>query len=214
MIKVLLFDNDGVLAHTEELFFEINGKVFAEMGVDYPRSEFEHHTFLTNLGTAGFMREKGFSNEEVKQFKQKRDALWQEAVTKRNVTDLAAESVFELLKPNYKIGIVTNTNKENFTKAHHDSRIPELADFIVNRKDYKNGKPEPESYLKGLEVANCNPEEALVIEDSPRGIAAAKAAGIKTIAIPNPVIENLDVSNADYKLSSLSELPGFLESLS
>ncbi len=42
MIRVLFFDNDGVLAHTEELFFEINSKVFADMDIEYSRKDFEH----------------------------------------------------------------------------------------------------------------------------------------------------------------------------
>jgi HAD superfamily hydrolase (TIGR01509 family) len=214
MIKVLLFDSDGVLAHTEELFFEINRKIFGEMGVDYPRSEFEHHTFLTSLGTTGFMRTKGFSDEDVKQFKIKRDTLWQAAIMKKSIIDPVAEEVFEALKQHYRIGIVTNTNKDNFTRAFHGSRIPQLANFVVVREDYKNGKPEPDGYLRGLEVSDCKPGEALVIEDSPRGITAAKAAGIKVVAIPNPVIKNLETSQADYHLSSLSELPNFLVTLS
>lgn len=212
-IRVILFDNDGVLAHTEELFFEINRKVFTEMGIAYPRSEFEHHTFLTNLGTSGFMRNIGCTQKQITKFKTRRDNLWQKAVTESNVTDKYAEAVFVDLKSSYKIGIVTNTNRENFIKTHHDSKIPELADFVVLREDYSKGKPEPDSYLKGLEIANCKPSEAIVIEDSPRGIAAAKAAGIKTIAIPNPVIKNLDVSHADYQIPSLSELPDFLKAI-
>jgi HAD superfamily hydrolase (TIGR01509 family) len=212
-IKVILFDNDGVLAHTEELFFEINGKVFAEMGIEYPRIEFEHHTFLTNLGTSGFMKNIGCGTEQIDQFKTKRDRLWQYAVTQTNVTDEFAETIFNKLKMNYTVGIVTNTNRENFTKTHHNSKIPELADFVVLREDYLNGKPEPDSYLKALEISNCIPSEAIVIEDSPRGITAAKAAGIKTIVIPNPVIKNLDASHSDYQISSLSELPDFLKTI-
>lgn len=212
-IKVILFDSDGVLAHTEELFFEINGKCFTAIGIPYPREAFEHHTFLTDLGTTGFMKNLGCSAEEIEEFKTNRNRLWQEAVTERNVVDTAAEAVFTSLKRKYKIGIVTNTNQENFNKTYHDSNIPTLADFIITREDYINGKPAPDGYLEGLKRAQVSAQEAIVIEDSPRGIAAAKTAEITTVIIPNPAFTNLDVSEADYKIYSLSELPMLLEQI-
>ena len=213
-IKVLLFDNDGVLAHTEELFFEINTKCFKEICIPYTRADFENHTFITNLGTRGFMKGLGCTDKQIERFRAKRTLLWQEAVTETNMIDQNAEAVLSELKKDYKIGIVTNTNQENFNKTHHDSNIPALVDFIVTREDYEKGKPEPDSYVKALEVAGCTAEEAIVIEDSPRGIKAAKAANIVTVVIPNLVIKNLDVSQADYRVELLSELPEFIKSLS
>lgn len=213
-IRVILFDSDGVLAHTEELFFEINGKCFADLGIPYPRESFEHHTFLTDLGTTGFMKNLGCSDEQITEFKSKRNRLWQEAVTQTRVVDTAAESVFTTLKKTYIIGIVTNTNRENFNKTYHDSNVPLLADFVITREDYINGKPAPDGYLAGLKMAGASANQAIVVEDSPRGIAAAIAANIVTIAIPNPVIENLDISQADYQIHSLSELPDLLKVIS
>lgn len=213
-IKLILFDSDGVLAHTEELFFEINRKEFQAMGVDYLRSDFEHHTFLTDLGTTGFMKNLGFSDEQIKEFRNKRNKFWQEAVTKANVIDAAAERVFAALTETYKIGIVTNANRENFTMVYHDSNILTLADFVITREDYVNGKPAPDGYLTGLKRVNVSADQAIVVEDSPRGIAAAKAAGITTIALPNPVIHNLDISQADYHIASLSQLPDLLKVIS
>lgn len=211
MIKVLLFDNDGVLAHTEELFFTINSQCFNEIGIPYSRKDFENHTFITNLGTTGFMKNIGCNDTQIEQFRIKRNFLWQEAVMQINTVDHKAEEVLSVLKNDYKIGIVTNTNRENFAKTHHHSRILDLVDFVVVREDYDKGKPEPDGYLKGLEIAACHPNEAIVIEDSPRGIIAAKAAGIKVIAVPNPVITNQKVFDAEYCLSLLSELPSFLK---
>ena len=212
-IKVILFDSDGVLAHTEELFFEINSKCFAEIGIPYPREAFEHHTFLTDLGTTGFMKNLGCSHEQIKEFRTNRNRLWQEAITERNVVDAAAEAVFTSLKEKYKIGIVTNTNRENFEKTYHDSNIPALADFVITRGDYRNGKPAPDGYLAGLKQAQVSSQEAVIVEDSPRGIVSAKTAGITTIVIPNAAIKTLDVSQADYKISSLAELPLLLEQI-
>jgi phosphoglycolate phosphatase-like HAD superfamily hydrolase len=112
-IQVIIFDSDGVLAHTEELFFEINNSGFIEMDIPYTRQDFENHTFITDLGTTGFMKNLGCSDEQIKEFRNKRNKLWQEAITQTNVVDKAAEDIFIILKETYKIGIVTNTNLEH-----------------------------------------------------------------------------------------------------
>jgi len=211
--KVLFFDNDGVLAHTEELFFETNRKVFGEMGIPYTRHEFENHTFVNSLGTAGYMRGLGYGDTKIKEFKKRRDEFWQTEITKRNVVEPTAEKVLSSLKPNYRIGIVTNTNRGNFNKTYHSSTIPTLVEFVIYREDYDHGKPEPDAYLKALEVAAVSPDEAIVIEDSPRGIMAAKTAGLSVIALANPVIPNLDTSQADYHLKNIAGLPDLLETI-
>lgn len=56
-------------------------------------------------------------------------------------------------------------------------------------------------------------EEALVIEDTPRGIAAGKAAGIRVVTIPNSLTANLDISAADFRIKSIMELPDLIEKI-
>ena len=60
-------------------------------------------------------------------------------------------------------------------------------------------------YLEALERLGLSADEAVAFEDSPNGIAAAKAAGIRCIAVPNPVTSELDLSGADVILRSLAE---------
>ncbi len=210
MIKTILFDSDGVLAHTEELFLEINHKYISELGIQHAREDFENYTFITNLGTSGFLRGVGCSEQQINSFKEKRDKAWQERVYQTNVVDASADNVFQKLKEDYRLCIVTNTNRINFSKIYHDSNIPNLADFIILREDYINGKPEPDSYLEALRVSNTIAREAIVIEDSPRGITAGKRAGMLVVGIVNPLIANLDISHADYVIKNLEELPEVL----
>ncbi|HEX2890261.1 HAD family hydrolase [Vineibacter terrae] len=68
-------------------------------------------------------------------------------------------------------------------------------------------KPAPDLYQLALQRLQKGPDQAIAIEDSPNGIAAAKAAGLFCIAVPNPLTEPLDLSAADLRLTSLAELP-------
>jgi len=74
-------------------------------------------------------------------------------------------------------------------------------------------KPDPEAYFTAMKKMNVSASQSIIIEDSPRGIAAGKAAGVKVVAIKNPFCEGLDISKADYILNSIEDLPTLLKNL-
>ena len=65
-------------------------------------------------------------------------------------------------------------------------------------------KPAPDTYLAACTALGIEPGAALAIEDSPYGVAAAQAAGLRCIAVPHRITEGLDLSRADLRLSSLA----------
>jgi HAD superfamily hydrolase (TIGR01509 family) len=67
------------------------------------------------------------------------------------------------------------------------------------------GKPAPDTYLAACRALGVEPGRALAIEDSPHGVSAAKAAGLRCVAVPHAITEQLDLSHADVRLRSLSE---------
>jgi HAD superfamily hydrolase (TIGR01509 family) len=71
--------------------------------------------------------------------------------------------------------------------------------------DPARAKPRPVLYLEALERLGVRADEAIAFEDSPNGIAAAKAAGIFCVAVPNPVTATLDLTKADRVLDSLAD---------
>ena len=72
------------------------------------------------------------------------------------------------------------------------------------RDDVERSKPAPDLYLSVCECLGVAPAEAIALEDSANGIAAAKAAGLRCVAIPNPMTAGLDLSAADLRLDSLA----------
>ncbi len=73
--------------------------------------------------------------------------------------------------------------------------------------DHSRAKPSPILYLEALDLLDVHPGEAVVFEDSPNGVRAAKAAGIFTVAIPNSVTRDYGLEEADVVVQSLAELP-------
>src|SRR4029079_4617516 len=78
-------------------------------------------------------------------------------------------------------------------------------EHVVNAGGDLRPKPAPDTYIEACARLGIDPADALAIEDSPHGIAAAKAAGLRCVAVPHELTENLDLSAADLRLASLAE---------
>jgi HAD superfamily hydrolase (TIGR01509 family) len=212
-IKGLLFDNDGVLTHTEHIFFEVNKQVLKSLNIPYTEQDFIEHTFDTGLGSSGWMTKNGYGASIIEDFVKLRDVAYHENIVKAETTELTAKPVLTTLKERYLLCIVTNTRRDMFQYTHENDEMYKLFDEVVCREDYANAKPAPDAYLAALKNAKLEANETFVIEDSPRGIQAAQNAGIKVVAIRNPHFPNLDTSKADYHINSLTELDDLLKTL-
>ena len=73
--------------------------------------------------------------------------------------------------------------------------------------DARVAKPRPDLYLAALADLSIGPDEAVAFEDSPNRVAAAKAADLFCVAVPNPVTATLDLSAADLRVGALADLP-------
>lgn len=118
--------------------------------------------------------------------------------------------LLELLKSRgYIIGIVTGSGQKSLlnTLDHHYPGVFSK-ERMVTAYDVTQGKPYPEPYLKGLQKCGVTAAEAVVIENAPMGVQAAKAAGIHTIAVNTGILEDqvLTDAGADEVYSSVEAL--------
>ena len=81
---------------------------------------------------------------------------------------------------------------------------------MLTGEDYTHVKPDPEPYLKAIEKSGCSPDACLAIEDSQRGLASAKAAGIKCVVVPTPLTRTCSFSTADQVLETIKDILRFL----
>jgi len=78
---------------------------------------------------------------------------------------------------------------------------------VLARDDVRRTKPDPELFLSALDCLGLQPDQAVVFEDSPNGILAARRAGIFAVAVPGELTRHLSIDNADLRLDSLADLP-------
>jgi HAD superfamily hydrolase (TIGR01509 family) len=84
---------------------------------------------------------------------------------------------------------------------------------IVSGEEVARGKPAPDVFLEAARRLGCSPAACLVLEDAPNGLEAAKAAGMRAVAIPNDQTRQLDLSAADWQLPSLAAVADLLTSI-
>lgn len=95
---------------------------------------------------------------------------------------------------------------QNFEIIHEKRQIRQFMEFVLVREDYKLTKPHPEPYLTGLKRLGAMKEETLIVEDSPRGLNSAVAAGIDCVIVSNDFTKAQDFSQASYRIETLIEL--------
>jgi HAD superfamily hydrolase (TIGR01509 family) len=128
-----------------------------------------------------------------------------EMVAELEILPGVREALAEAKGLGLRLGVASSSSRAWVTG--HLERL-ELDGFtcVRCRDDVKEAKPDPELYLSVCACLGVRPEQAIALEDSANGIAAAKGAGLRCVAVPNPMTVGLDLSAADLRLTSLADL--------
>lgn len=206
MKKFLLFDNDGVLVETEPLYFKANEKILKdELGLILDLKDYLE--IMARGGTSWeIAHQHHIPHEIINQCRLKRDALYQHYLKHENIEIPNVKTILKELSHKYKMGIVTTSRREDFNLIHQNRGIIDFMDFTLCVEEYTHAKPHPEPYLKGLEKFKAHPTEALVIEDSQRGLSSAYEAQIDCVIVKNEFTKSHDFSKATHFINSLDEL--------
>lgn len=206
MKNCILFDNDGVLVHTEPLYYEANKIILKkELNLDL---EFEYYMNIMSKGGSAFELafSNGVSKSVVEACRTKRDSLYQELITTKDIAIKDVKTVLKELAKKYKMAIVTTSRRVDFELIHKNRGIVDFMDFVLCEEDYERAKPFPDPYLKALEIFGARAEDAVVVEDSNRGLVAAKSANIDCIVVENEFTLTQDFSQADFYIKRFDEL--------
>src|SRR5918997_904461 len=119
---------------------------------------------------------------------------------------LEVEGALELLGslPEGSWTVVTSGSRPLASGRMRHVGLP-LPERFVTADDVENGKPHPEAYLKGAEILGASPEACVVIEDAPAGVQAAKAAGMRVVAVATTHREE-QLHEADVVVGALSDV--------
>lgn len=213
MIKVIFWDNDGVLVDSEKYFYAASKEVLSKEGIDLSEEQFIDISLHKGGSTLSLLKNKGFSEEDIIPYRKERNNIYDEMLLSNDIAVDYSKEVLEILSENYRMIIVTGSCRDHFNTQHKKTGYTEYFEKIFAAGDYKRQKPWPDAYLTALSQLDIDPKEVIVVEDSPRGVEAAKAAGLKVIAVKSGFAKYFDHSNADFVVDSLREIPSLITKL-
>ncbi len=210
MFSVILWDNDGVLVDTEKYYFQATRDTLSEVGVELTEVLFRELFLVQAQGAWHLASEKGLPPGEVEGLRDRRNALYLQLLKDNDIIIEGVDETLRQLKKHFRMGIVTSSHKVPFDAIHEKTGILHYFDLVLTREDYQRSKPDPEPYLTATEMLGAKPSEVLAIEDSRRGLIAAKRAGLSCWVIPNGLTSEDDFSEADRVLPHIREVKSLL----
>jgi putative hydrolase of the HAD superfamily len=210
MIKALLFDFDGLILDTETPEVVAWQEVYARYGIEFPVrlwGKIVGGNGSKDFDPVAYLSEKSGQPIDANLMRADKRVRDRELISYQAILPGVREYLAAAWIRGLRLAIASSSTHE-WVDAHLKRLgLWDSFDAIICIEDAPRAKPNPDLFLKALETLGVLPEEALVFEDSPNGVIAAKAAGIRVIAVPNPVTTQLGVDGADLTLASLADLP-------
>ena len=204
MVKAVLFDMDGVLAFTERYYRQrrveyLRGQGIELSGADDWTGVHDDESWQRCVPDDAVLRERLRAGYD--RFAAERPTPWAELGNRH------AHPTFVALRGRgVRTAICSSSPRPLIEEFMGALDIDGLTDYFISGDECVGHKPDPEIYLRAMRRLAVRPEEAIVVEDSPTGIRAGKAAGALVCALRQPDGTPLDQREADVVLDDLFEL--------
>jgi len=207
-LEAVVFDMDGVLVDSEEIWDEARRDLALERGLAWPESAQREMMGMSSLEWSRYMHERvglaetpeEISAEVVRRLE---DLYWRHLP----LLEGAVQAVERMAK-RFRLGLASSSNRPIIELVLELAAIADRFEVTVSSEEVARGKPAPDVYLEALRRMEVAPARAAAIEDSTNGLLAARAAGMFVVAVPNPVFPPRSdaLAGADVVIDSLTEL--------
>jgi len=210
-IRALIFDFDGLILDTETPEYQVWQAIYVEHGFELPHDEWGK--IIGGYGISSFDAAEHLSL--LLQGRLDSASLRDRHRSESHALTLAQAvlpGVVEYLQEAKRLGLklaIASSSPHSWVDAHATRLgIFDYFDRVICADDVGPGrtKPNPDLFLVALEQLGVRANEAVVFEDSPNGVRAARSAGIFVVAVPNTVTAQLSIENANLTLRSLADL--------
>lgn len=200
-----------MLVDTEPVFFEATARVMADYGAPFTQerwADLQAH----GQGIVRLIGEAGLNGSEP-EIRRARDQIYGELLAQREVLIEGAPEVLARVSARYPSVMVTTSLRRYVDQMHGHTGL--LANFrhVLTAEDCTRHKPHPEPYLRAMELLGASSHECVAIEDSPRGLASARAAGLRCAVVRSPFMEDAVFRDALVVLDSLADFEPFVDDL-
>ncbi|MGG7464951.1 MULTISPECIES: HAD family hydrolase [unclassified Plantibacter] len=207
---LVIFDCDGTLVDTERISVRVNLRLLQEAGSDYTEADIHEHlvgaSYETYLAKVEAHLGRPLEPDWIDRWGQEfRDAC----ATELEAVDGVAEAIVEILEAGSPICVASNSAHDDINRnLEHTDLLRHFDGKIFSASDVAVGKPSPELFLHAAASFGIDPSRCIVIEDSPVGVAAARAAGMRVYAYAGGVITEERLVGPDtHVFHDMRELP-------
>jgi HAD superfamily hydrolase (TIGR01509 family) len=217
LIDAVVFDLDGLLLDTEQVWDEVREALTRERGGRWHEGAQADMMGMSSTEWSRYMHDELGLAEPPEELNRLVVERMQERYADRlPLIDGAVDAVRRLAE-RWPLGLASSSNRPLIDLALREMGVADLFSATVSSEEVARGKPAPDVYLEAARRLGVRPQEVAAVEDSGNGIKAARAAGMTVIAIPNAHFPPPPgaLAEADVVLDSLAELsPDAVESAS
>jgi HAD superfamily hydrolase (TIGR01509 family) len=208
VIEAVVFDLDGVLIDSEHVWDEARQALAEERGGRWTDNASRDMMGMSSPEWSRYMRDDIGIDEEPEEISAEVVRRLERIYRDELPLIGGAREAVERLASRWPLGVASSSNRELIDLVLELSGLDRFFAATVSSEEVPRGKPAPDVYLEAARRLGVAPERCAAVEDSENGILAAKAAGMRVLAIPNPQYPPHDeaLASADDVLGSLAEL--------
>ena len=208
MIEAVVFDLDGVLLDSEQVWDEVRAELVKERGGRWHEQAQTEMMGMSSVEWSRYMHDELDLPEPPEEISAEVVRRLDEVYRKRLPLIDGAREAVERLAARWPLGLASSSNREVIDLVLDLSGLARFFRVTVSSEEVPRGKPAPDVYLEAARGLGVPPERCAAVEDSHNGIRSAKAARMRVIAIPNQHYPRGEeaLALADVTLGSLAEL--------
>ena len=208
-IKAFIFDMDGVLVDSENLYKIIEKELFEEVGVQIDHQEHIAYQGCSNPVMWGLIKQKhGLPHplDDLVRITEEKVINYFNSLQVIDPMPGVLDLLHWLKSNGILLALASSSTIEVINIILDKTGLTHFFDALVDSTEAGAGKPDPAIFLLALKKLGIAKENCIIIEDSTNGIRAAHAAGMYCIAFNGPGSEHQDQSAADWRISRFSEI--------
>jgi beta-phosphoglucomutase len=208
--KAVLFDLDGVITDTMGLHYDAYRQAFDKYGIGVTPLEIYKTEGMPSLEVGRtIVKDKGtrLTDEQVKKLIDDKRDIYRSLAAREAKTFPGVPETLKMLRENgIKVALITGSNLKTATEVVRKVGLDGAFDVVVTGDGTPRGKPYPDPYRKGMEELGVSPENCVVVENAPLGIASAKAAGAGYVIGVTTTLTEEYLKGADDIMPSFADL--------
>ncbi len=206
-IHAVIFDMDGVLIDTEPLYSEVERQLFEKLGIAMPIEEHQAFVGISSTDMWRAIRGKFGLSQSVETLRQlETDAFCHKlnSLPRLDAMPGVIDLIETLRTSGIRLAIASSSSHALIDLITARTGLNAYFDVMVSGETMAYGKPHPEIFLTAAEQLQVAPENCMVVEDSPHGVAGAKRANMYCVGLQNLNSGNQDLSRADLVIHDFS----------